>query len=307
MSATCEVATKIEVLALGKIRTDGGTQMRAKLVHDVCVNYEELILAGVELPPVDVFHDGKDLWLADGFHRYHGAKGAGKDDIKCNVHRGTARDAILFAIGANHAHGLMRTDDDKWNAVTALLNDEEWVLWSDRRIAEAAGVGSDLVGTVRKQLSLNDSSSPAAKTKDEPKLGKDGKKRKPRAAAPAAPVEQAAVAQEQDRLAGGPENDEPIKELSFEERVGQVNGEIESFCRGLETWFEDNCPDVASLAHMDRKGSALGKIRAACKTLRVGKLHKSPCPKCQGDGCKTCQRESDFGAVSAYTFSQIAR
>jgi hypothetical protein len=123
---------------------------------------------------------------------------------------------------------------------------------------------------------------------------------------PAASAEQAAVAPEQDRLADGPENDESIKELTFEERVSQVNGEIESFCRGLEKWFEDNCPDLATLNHKGRNGSAGAKIREACKTLRNGKLHKSPCPKCQGGGCKTCQRESDFGAVSVVTFNQIA-
>jgi hypothetical protein len=101
-------------------------------------------------------------------------------EIKCNVHQGTARDAILFAVGANTAHGLPRKNADKRNAVMVLLSDPEWVVWSDNKIAQQASVGPDLVASVRKQLSENDSSSPAAKTKDEPKMGKDGKKRKPR-------------------------------------------------------------------------------------------------------------------------------
>lgn len=99
---------------------------------------------------------------------------------------------------------------------------------------------------------------------------------------------------------------EPEKELSFEEKVKEVNTRIESFCRQLKKWFEENCPKVESVDHLGRYDSALAQINAACSTMRTCKLHDDPCPKCKGEGCKTCEKESDFGAVSVTTYKQLA-
>ena len=167
-----------KTLAIDLIRTDGGTQMRAELDRDVYLDYRDKMLAGVEFPPLDVFFDGSTYWLADGFHRFYGAREAKRGSVKATVHNGTQRDAILFAVGANTSHGLRRSNADKRNCVLALLNDEMWVKWSGEKIAEAAAVSANFVSEVKKQLS-SDESSLVAKTKDEPKLGKDGKKRKP--------------------------------------------------------------------------------------------------------------------------------
>lgn len=164
-------------LALELIRTDGGTQMRAELNRDVYLDYRDKFLAGVKFPPIDVFHDGSTYWLADGFHRFYGAREAKRGSIEANVHNGTVRDAILHAVGANRSHGLRRTHADKRNCVTALLNDDEWVKFSDAKLAELAGVHHELVGTVRRELAET-ASSPAAKVKDQPRIGRDGKKRR---------------------------------------------------------------------------------------------------------------------------------
>jgi len=128
---------------------------------------------------VDLFHDGADYWLADGFQRYFGAKEAKRASLPANVHQGTRRDALLFATGANSAHGLRRSNADKRKAVETLLNDFEWVTWSDHKIAEQAAVSQQFVSQIRKELTTV-VSSPAAQTADDPKLGKDGKKRSPR-------------------------------------------------------------------------------------------------------------------------------
>lgn len=209
----------VKPLAIDLIRCDGGTQMRAELSVDVYMDYRDKILAGVEFPPLDVFYDGSEYWLADGFHRFYGHREAKKASVKCVVHNGTVRDAILFAVGANAAHGLRRSNPDKHNCVTTLLNDLEWVKWSDRKIAEQAAVSNVMVSSIRKEL-LEVNSSPAAKTKDEPKIGKDGKARKaPAPKKPKAPSvdfgdrsrakpepSPAAVAVEQEpaKISGGP-------------------------------------------------------------------------------------------------------
>ena len=43
---------------------------------------------GDVFPPVDVFFDGEVYWLADGFHRYHGAVALDIRLIDCVVHVG---------------------------------------------------------------------------------------------------------------------------------------------------------------------------------------------------------------------------
>lgn len=137
-------------LNLNAIRIDGGTQSRVEINMEVVGDYAEAIKAGIEFPAVVVFHDGADYWLADGFHRYHAHKQAGKASIGAEVHNGTQRDAVLHSLGANGTHGLRRTNADKRKAVAAMLADAEWSQWSDRKIAEACGVGHPMVAAMRK-------------------------------------------------------------------------------------------------------------------------------------------------------------
>lgn len=142
-------------LAISKIKIDGGTQARAALNEGVVAEYAEAIEAGAKMPAVVVFFDGSAHWLADGFHRFHAHRKAGKESIAAEVRTGTKRDAILHAVGANSDHGLRRTHEDKRRAVRTLLADGEWRKWSDRLIAKACGVGHQLVATVRSSLDEN--------------------------------------------------------------------------------------------------------------------------------------------------------
>lgn len=137
---------------LNAIRIDGGTQSRVAIDNGTVSEYAEAISDGIEFPAVVVFHDGADYWLADGFHRYHAHKQAGKASILADIKNGTMRNAVLFSLGANETHGLRRTNADKRKAVQTLLNDAEWVQWSDRRIAEACGVSHELVRQMREAI-----------------------------------------------------------------------------------------------------------------------------------------------------------
>lgn len=289
----------VKNLSIDLLNTEGGTQMRAELTQDVYLDYRDKWIAGVSFDPVDVFFDGSTYWLADGFHRFYGAREAKKASIPCRIHNGTQRDAILFACGANASHGLRRTNADKRRAVEALLNDEEWCKWSDRMIAEKAAVGVDLAGSVRKQLSENDS-SPAAKAADQPRVGRDGKKRRP-----PAPKPPKAKSASKNEPVVKPEHDEPIEDLSFDEQVKRANKNIDTFCKQLTAFFEENCPQLLSINHLGRFDSALAHVKAACATLRTCKYADKPCPKCSGDGCSTCEKESDFGAVTVLTYRQL--
>lgn len=141
-----------QTLALSVIRADGGTQPRATLNMLVVDEYAEAMKSGATFPPVTVFYDGSEYWLADGFHRLSAAKSAGLESIAADVRQGTRRDAVLYSVGANNSHGLRRTNDDKRRAVETLLNDAEWSKWSDGEIARRCKVTQPYVSKFRSSL-----------------------------------------------------------------------------------------------------------------------------------------------------------
>jgi len=84
-------------LAISKLRTDGGTQPRSALNMPIVEDYAAAMRAGAKFPAVDVFYDGTDYWLADGFHRCRAAYVAEFAEIAATVHQGTLRDAQWFS------------------------------------------------------------------------------------------------------------------------------------------------------------------------------------------------------------------
>lgn len=151
-----------------KIRIDGGTQSRVEINNEAVSEYAEALKGGVQFPPVDVFFDGADYWLVDGFHRYHAHRSAGLSEIDAAIHNGTLRDAQLFSFGVNASHGLRRSNADKRKAVEFMLNDAEWSVWSDREIARQCCVSHVLVFNIRKSLTVNiNSDHPISLQKEE--------------------------------------------------------------------------------------------------------------------------------------------
>lgn len=136
-----------ERVELARIRTDGGCQPRSTMLFDVVEDYANEMARGAEFPAVIVFYDGADYWLADGYHRRQAAETLGLVDIAADVRQGTRRDAILFSVGANAAHGMRRTNEDKRRAVITLLGDPEWSRWNNSEIARRCNV---VEGVVRK-------------------------------------------------------------------------------------------------------------------------------------------------------------
>jgi rubrerythrin len=143
------------LLELAEIRTDGGTQSRAALDQATVDEYAELMLSGVEFPPVVVYADDLENWLAEGFHRYAAATKAGLQAIKATVVSGDRRAALLHSLTSNAKHGLRRTNNDKRHCVTLMLQDEEWAAWSDNQIAKTCNVSQPFVSEIRKSLTYN--------------------------------------------------------------------------------------------------------------------------------------------------------
>ena len=139
-------------LALEEIRRDGGTQPRATINHLTVTEYAADMREGASFPPVLLFFDGADYWLADGFHRLEAAFSIGLKEIAAEVRPGTRRDAILYSVGANTTHGLRRTNADKRQAVMTLLEDEKWSKWTNSEIAKKCGVSHTFVNNLRSSL-----------------------------------------------------------------------------------------------------------------------------------------------------------
>src|SRR5262245_31269067 len=91
---------------LATLELDDLIQPRASLDDDAIADYAEAMTAGAEFPPLAVFFDGETHWLADGFHRVKAATRIGLTTLAATVHRGTKRDAALYAVGANQTHGI---------------------------------------------------------------------------------------------------------------------------------------------------------------------------------------------------------
>src|SRR2546428_8679825 len=99
----------METLALEQIKQDLSIQKRVGGLQSARVReYSTAMKNGDTFPPVVVFHDQEkdEYWLSDGFHRCVAAKEAGLTEINADVQVGTRRDAILYAVGANAAHGI---------------------------------------------------------------------------------------------------------------------------------------------------------------------------------------------------------
>jgi N6-adenosine-specific RNA methylase IME4/transcriptional regulator with XRE-family HTH domain len=166
MAVTC---TSLDV---SKIRTDGGTQIRAELNQSRVEELAELLREGHTFKDsVVVFYDGTDYWLGDGFHRVEATKLAsiGIDNaeirsamsgIDAEIRSGTREDAIEYACGANADHGLPRKSQDKRNAVTRLVTLPKWKNRTQEEIAKQCGVTQQYVSKILKELNYNSCNSP---------------------------------------------------------------------------------------------------------------------------------------------------
>ena len=146
------------MIRISDIRIDGGTQSRAEFNEQTVAEYAEVMAdPNTVFPPVVVYSDGKDYWLADGFHRLAAWQRIGREEIPADIREGDRRMAILHSVASNSAHGLRRTNADKRHAVMLLLEDPEWSGWSDREIARRCAVSNRFVSNLRAALSVNGS------------------------------------------------------------------------------------------------------------------------------------------------------
>ncbi len=149
-------------LKIAQIRVDGGTQTRANVSEKVVARFGRAMKRGDEFPPVHVFFDGEQHWMADGFHRIKARKEGGHEDIQAVVERGTARDAFLYALATTGSRNLSLAE--RKVCAWRLLRDPEWSEWSDRTIGRQCGIDHKTVGKLRKLSGENAKMQPTRET-----------------------------------------------------------------------------------------------------------------------------------------------
>lgn len=145
-------------LELNKIRLDGDTQPRVQLDDSTVREYIDEIVGGAKFPPIVVFFDGSEYWLADGFHRYHAHLGLGLAEIESEVKQGTLEDARWYSFGVNKSHGLRRTNEDKRRAIEAALHfthQHHSPPKSDEELARHCGATPPTVAKYRELLGIS--------------------------------------------------------------------------------------------------------------------------------------------------------
>ncbi len=137
-------------IGLSLITFDAGTQIRAALDQQVVSDYADAMTDGAEFPPIVLFHDGNQHYLADGFHRFMAAQRLSLSAIAADVRPGTKADALWFALGANKANGKRLSEADKKHAIEMAI--ATWPERSMNHIAEQLGCSRKWAQDVREQV-----------------------------------------------------------------------------------------------------------------------------------------------------------
>jgi hypothetical protein len=142
----------VRMIDLGNITIDHGIQSRVRIDMEAMHEFSEAIARGDVFPPADVFFDGRKYWLADGFHRHGAHQRAGENSMRCVVHQGSRRDAIIFSAGSNKQFSVKRTVADIHKAICMLLEDKEWFPLSNAQLADHVGCAGQTVARVREEF-----------------------------------------------------------------------------------------------------------------------------------------------------------
>jgi hypothetical protein len=118
------------------------------------------------LPPIIVHRP--TMRVIDGMHRLEAARLRGETRIRVRFGDGDEDDAFVLAVRSNVTHGLPLTRADRIKAAERIVRTHAH--WSDRAIAEVAGLSHHTIGAIRRR-STGQSSQPNTR------VGRDGRSR----------------------------------------------------------------------------------------------------------------------------------
>jgi len=292
----------MQSLAIDLISIDGGTQFRASTNDAKVTEYAELLASATDWPfdtPCDVFFDGVNYYLVDGFHRFLGAQRANRASLSCNIHKGSLRDAIAFALKANSRHGLHRSNDDKRKAVSFVLADAEWSKLSSRAIAEMCGVSNKFVDNLRSESTVNRSQL------NETRTGKDGKERslpqRSESTVNGSQLNESKdpepdwldVDDEPESIASEQAPTTPANPPTAMEQIKEHPNGLAAPIQAVATRLDLMLRDLAAMREqVGGEWLDMTTIDTQAKLLKAtirGAAYWVDCPDCKGKGCKTCR------------------
>jgi hypothetical protein len=311
-------------LLVESIRIDGQTQSRERINEETVTEYAESMKLAARpdmvWPPVTVYFDGTEYWMADGFHRLLAVKRNGTKNITADVKKGTQEDAAWEACSANQTHGLRRTNADKRKAVTLALGLPPEM--SDEAIARHVGVSRNHVFQVRHE----GMAQPVIGLQVEKRVGVDGRAR----SLPPTPAERTAMQQlgpppRRQELTEPPSEDTSAspKPDSHTPPPSRPNAQkADGICDDMgrripdhlhELWgrrheVQEMLTDLSRVRVTLRKArelhdpllsevpysSAMVHLDQVYNAVQVAKPY-AVCAFCQGEGCKACQQRGLLG------------
>lgn len=296
-----------------------GLQTRVGISAEAVDDYAEALKAKAKLPPAVVFCDGSKYYLADGFHRVEAALRAGHPTIKAEIHKGGFVDALKYALGANAAHGLRRTNADKQRALEIAWENRETLFGGDPTGGALATIcavsrrsGENFVNrmSTAQNVQLTGFKTAHAAADGEPgkadnppvprRIGANGKTYAipvPKRSAPVQarlgtlPVPKHAPGVLVDRF--GVEVPTALSGAFTDTSLDEVAQHI-SAARSLIRRMKDE----KNAAYAQLGDSAQIELDNAFREVRFAKPY-CVCRMCQGDGCKACG-ESGFQSETQY-------
>lgn len=245
----------MKTLNLDAIRIDGETQARVSLDSNQVSEYAEHMREGHNFPPIVVFHDGSDYWLADGFHRYHASKHVELETIEAEVKSGTVEEAQLYAFGANARRGLSTTAEDNRSIIIRMLNHPISKSWTNVAIAKHIGVSKMTVGRIKSSVEPK---------KPEPTPASPAKK----SAAPSEPAKQSTAPSARTTEPPAPEipqvDERELKIAELVDTINDLNAENQRLrdAIALGQW------DATDIEKIDAQ-ETIAELRERVKTLEI--------------------------------------
>lgn len=168
-------APETRIVALEKIRTDGGTQIRELDEANVLRLVEVLESKKPFTEDIRAWFDGNDYWLSHGFHRHEAYKRAGRSKVSVEVLSGSKEDAFDDACRPfNSRHGRPETTDERRARVKAY--EARHADQSLRMVGEWCGVSYKTVERCREER-LSTVTNVTVPAEPATTIGRDGKRR----------------------------------------------------------------------------------------------------------------------------------
>ncbi|QWB22143.1 MULTISPECIES: ParB/RepB/Spo0J family partition protein [Streptomyces] len=121
----------------GSPRTGGEDTRHIAALAEVCA----------ELPPIVIHHE--TMTVIDGVHRLRAVEQSGATHISAVFFKGDESQAFVLAVKLNSRHGMPLSLAERKNAALRMLAD--FPEWSNRRLAEVAGLSDKTIAALRRR------------------------------------------------------------------------------------------------------------------------------------------------------------